>query len=234
MSSRSTIGITIGYESSETFALSQAYVRSVEQAGGQAIVLAPGTAADAVFLLERCDGLLLTGGADMDPALLGEERHPAVTRFFRERDEFELALCRAAVERDLALFAICRGTQLLNVALGGSLYQDLATQLPGSLKHNADGARWATTHEVDLLPGSRIRAILGRERVAVNSLHHQAVRSPGRELQISAVSSGDRVVEAVEAPGRRFVLGVQWHPEDFWNHGAAFAPLFASFLEATR
>ncbi len=234
MPSRPTIAITIGYESNETFALSKAYVRSVEQAGGQPIIIAPGAPGDAAPLLARADGLLLSGGADMDPALLGQERHSAVTRFFRERDEFELALCREAVGSDLPLFAVCRGQQLLNVAFGGSLYQDLAAERPGSLKHDSDSERWVTAHEVELLPKSHIRAILGREHVAVNSFHHQAVKSPGPGLDVCALSREDRVIEAVEAPGRRFVLGVQWHPEDFWNHGAAFAPLFAAFVEAAR
>lgn len=213
------------------FELHASYVRSVEQAAGLPLIVAPGGPADAGPLLERVSGLVLTGGSDVDPALFGEARHPALRRVVSERDAFEIALCREAVRRGLPVLAICRGQQVLNVALGGTLYQDIASEVPGALEHRSDGERWQTTHDVTLLPGSRIRAILGVERIDVNSFHHQAVKDVAPGLVVSARSPADGVIEGVESPVQRFVVGVQWHPEDFVGRSAAFAPLFAAFVE---
>ncbi len=231
---RPAIGITIGQDARRvgTFLLRQDYVRSVERAGGLPIVLAPGTAADAPELVDRLQGVVLSGGSDVDPALYGQPRHEKVTRVVRERDDFELALVREALSRDLPLLAICRGHQVLNVATGGTLIQDIPSQIAGAEEHDPERERWDTAHEVRIAPGTRLREILGQETVAVNSFHHQAVDRPGSGLVVSARSVGDEVVEAIEAPDRRFVLGVQWHPEGFWNQRHNFGPLFGALVEA--
>ncbi len=230
---RPPIGVTIENprHESEVFRLREDYVRSVEQAGGLPLVLAPGTPQDAPELLDHVSGLLLTGGADIDPALYGAPPHPALGEFFRERDLFELALCREALRRDLPVLAICRGHQVLNVATGGTLVQDIPSEVPGASAHDPDVERWQTCHEVDILPRTRLREILGTERVAVNSFHHQSVKQLGRDLVLSA-RSPDGVVEGIEMPPerRRFVLGVQWHPESFWDHPPGFKPLFEAFV----
>jgi putative glutamine amidotransferase len=210
------------------------YVRAVEGAGGLPLLLAPGAPEDAAEILDHVDALLLTGGADVDPALYGAARHPAVGRVLPERDAFEIALAREALDRDLPLLAICRGQQVLNVATGGTLVQDLPSEWPGASAHDPDVERWQTCHDVEILPGTRLRGILGTERVAVNSFHHQAVRDLGRGLILSALSPADRVVEGVEMPDRRFVLGVQWHPESFWDRRPSFQPLFESLVSAAR
>jgi putative glutamine amidotransferase len=233
---RPLIGITIGYSSQdrEIFSLRDDYVRAVEKAGGLPLVLAPGTADDAPALLDHLDGLLLTGGADVDPELYGEAPHESVTRVIPERDALEIALCREALRRDMPLLAICRGQQVLNVATGGTLVQDLASQWKGAVNHDPEGERWSPAHDVRILPGTRLREILGEERVAVNSFHHQAVREPGRGTVVSAYSEGDDVVEAIEVPGRRLALGVQWHPEAFWDKDGRFQPLFEALVKASR
>ena len=232
---RPVIGITIGYSAQdrEIFALRDDYIRSVETAGGLPLVLAPGTPADAPVLLDHLDGLLLTGGADVDPRLYGEAAHETVTRVFPERDALELALCREALGRDMPLLAICRGHQVLNVATGGTLVQDLPSQWKGAMNHDPEGERWSPAHDVRILPGTRLREILGRERVAVNSFHHQAVKEAGRGAVIAAYSDGDDVVEAIEVPGRRLALGVQWHPEAFWDKDGRFGPLFEALVKAS-
>ena len=233
---RPVIGITIGYSTQdrEIFALRDDYVRAVEKAGGLPVVLAPGAPEDAPPLLDHLEGLLLTGGADVDPRLYGEAAHETVTRVIPERDAMEIALCRLALRRDMPLLAICRGHQVLNVATGGTLIQDLPSQWKGAVNHDPEGERWSPAHQVRILPGTRLREILGQERVEVNSFHHQAVREPGQGTIVSAYGEEDDVVEGIEIPDRRLAVGVQWHPEAFWDKDGRFQPLFEALVKASR
>jgi putative glutamine amidotransferase len=234
---RPAIGITIGYDRRrrDLHTLRQDYVRSVEGGGGLPLVLAPGAPTDAAELLDLIDGLVLSGGSDIEPSLYGEAPHRKLGAVIRERDDFELALCREALRRDLPMLAICRGHQVLNVATGGTLIQDIPSEVSGGIEHDARCERWERTHEIRILQGTRLREILGRERVAVNSFHHQAVERVGEGLVVSACSADGKVVEGVEMPGRGFVLGVQWHPESFWNRPDGFAALFEALVaEAAR
>jgi len=234
---RPAIGITIGYDDRRQgfLGVRRDYIRSVEKARGLPLVLAPGGPADASDLLDRIVGLLLTGGSDVDPSLYGEEPHPKLGRVIRERDDFELALCRDAFRRDLPTLAICRGHQVLNVATGGTLVQDLPSEVSGGGDHDRRSERWERAHDVRILQGTRLRAILGRETVAVNSFHHQAVERLGEGVVVSALSTRDQIIEGIEMPGRRFVLGVQWHPEVFWDQPEGFGALFEAFVgEAAR
>lgn len=236
---RIPVGLTIGNSrEAEIYSLRDDYVRAVETAGGLPLVLAPGHMDDATALaaeyLDRVEALVLSGGADVDPARYGEERHESVTRVFPERDAFELALVREALRRDMPTLAICRGHQLLNVAAGGTLIQDIASQVEAAAVHDPDQERWERCHDVAILPGTRLRDILGRERVSVNSFHHQAVKELGQGLVLSARGCDDGVIEGMEMPGRRFVIGVQWHPESFWDRPPGFQPLFEALVNAAR
>lgn len=233
---RPVIGVTAGFSahSHEVFSLRDDYVRAVEKAGGLPFVLAPGPVEQVDEMLGRLDGLVLSGGADLDPGHYGEEPHETVSDVNPHRDHFELALSRAALRRDLPVLAICRGQQVLNVAMGGTLIQDIPSQVEGALDHDPKGERWAPAHDVRILPGTRLREILGRDRVAVNSFHHQSIKTPAPGLVVSACAVGDGVIEGVEMPGRRFVLGVQWHPEAFWDQPRDFQPLFAALVAASR
>lgn len=236
MAGRPAIGVTLDFsrQDRELFALRDDYVRAVEEAQGLPLVLAPGRPEDATELLDRVDGLLLTGGGDVDPALYGEAPHEKLGRVIPERDAFEVALCREALSRRMPILAICRGQQVLNVATGGTLVQDIPSQLTGGgVDHDPDTERWGTAHEVRILPGTKLRAILGADTIAVNSFHHQAVKDPGRGVVVAARSEDD-VVEGIEVAGQPFALGVQWHPEAFWDHGRRFQPLFQALVEATR
>ncbi|HET7747729.1 MAG TPA: gamma-glutamyl-gamma-aminobutyrate hydrolase family protein [Vicinamibacteria bacterium] len=231
---RAAVGLTIGNsDDPEIFHLRDDYVRSIEKAGGLPLVFAPGRAEDARELLDRVDALVLSGGADVDPALYGEARHATVERVFPERDAFEIALAREALRRDLPLLAICRGHQVLNVATGGTLVQDIPSQLPGARDHDPDTERWECCHEVEILPGTRLREVVGTDRVAVNSFHHQPVKDLGEGLVLSARGE-DGVVEGIEVPGRRYAIGVQWHPESFWDRPRTFQPLFEGLVKAAR
>jgi putative glutamine amidotransferase len=229
---RPVVGVTIGYDQrrADMFVLRRDYVRSVEKAGGLPLVLSPGRPVDAAELVSRLDGLVLSGGSDVDPELYGEKRHPKVTQVFRERDDFELALAREALDRDLPILAICRGHQVLNVASGGTLIQDIPFQLSRAVDHDPERERWETAHEVYVEPDTKLRKLLGRDKVAVNSFHHQAVKDLGRSLVVSARSLDDGVIEGIEAPDRRFAIGVQWHPEGFWKQKESFHALFEGLV----
>jgi len=233
---RPVVGVTIAYDQRRAgvYSLRQDYVRSVERAGAVPLVLAPVVAELVPELLARVQGLVLTGGTDLDPTLYGEQPDPKLGEVFRERDDFELELTRQALARDLPLLAICRGCQVLNVATGGTLVQDIASHVAGAADHDPERERWETTHDVRLLPGTLLARLLETDRVAVNSFHHQAVKELGHGLVVSARSAADDVVEAIEAPGRRFTLGIQWHPEGFWNQGGNFQVLFDALSGEAR
>jgi putative glutamine amidotransferase len=232
---RPTIGVTVGYDERRAglFLLRHDYVRSIEQAGGLPILLAPGRPEDAPEFLDRVQGLVLSGGSDVDPALYGEAPHPKLGKVIRERDDFELALTREAVARDMPLLAICRGHQVLNVAMGGTLIQDIPSEVTGGLEHDPRRERWERAHPVDIYEGTRLRDILKRGTVSVNSFHHQAIGRLGGGLVVSARSGEDRLVEGVELKARRFVLGVQWHPEAFWNREDGFQALFEALVSTS-
>jgi len=233
---RPTIGVTVGYDErrADFFLLRQDYVRSIEQAGGLPILLAPGRPGDAPELLDRIHGLVLSGGSDVDPALYGEAPHPKLGKVIRERDDFELALVREALARDTPLLAICRGHQVLNVALGGTLVQDIPSEITGGLEHDPRRERWERAHPVAIHEGTRLRDILKRGTVSVNSFHHQAIERLGDGLVVSAHSCDDQLIEGVELGSRRFALGVQWHPEAFWNREDGFQALFEALVSQSR
>jgi putative glutamine amidotransferase len=192
----------------------RSYVRAVQAAGGLAVLLPPDDAAaeDPDVLLDRLDALLLAGGTDVDPAAYGARPHPELGSTVPERDRFELALAHRALERELPLLAICRGMQMLNVACGGTLVQHVP-EVVGHEEHRHTPGQFAD-HEVRLEAGSRAAQAASADRLAVKSHHHQGVDELGESLVASGWADGDGLVEAIEDPGRRFVLGVLWHPEE--------------------
>jgi putative glutamine amidotransferase len=211
------------------------YVASVEQAGGRPRVLEVSDSPRKI--VDEIDGLLLTGGGDIDPVLYGDERHPTVEDAEPGRDEFEIDLARRAMSSDLPLLAICRGAQVLNVAAGGTLVQDIPSAIESTLAHSIVEPKSAEAHAVYVTPGSRLERALGisvdrAHTCRVNSRHHQSVGRVGSGL-ISSATAPDGVIEAIEKPDSDFCVGVQWHPENFWRTGE-FAPLFASFVSAAR
>jgi putative glutamine amidotransferase len=207
------------------------YVASVTRAGGEPLVLSNSDEPAAV--LERVDGILLSGGLDVDPALYGEAPHPT-TETAPERDRFELPLVREAVKRDVPLLAICRGVQVLNVAEGGTLVQDIPSGIATDLEHAVNEPKNHRTHAITVAPDSRLAGALGAaapgDICPVNSRHHQAVGEVAADFVVSATSP-DGIVEAIERPASTFCLGVQWHPENFWRTGE-FAGLFRNFVAA--
>ena len=211
----------------------RAYVHAVEHAGGVPILI-PFLHDFSMFdtLLPRLDGLLLSGGIDMDPALYGEAPHPLCDLPDKELDEIELRLANWALQEDIPTLGVCRGMQVLNVALGGTLYQDIDDQYPGSLHHsNRQQPRDYLAHRVNVLTGSHVEQLLGSDSFMVNSLHHQAVHTPGRDVVISGTAD-DGIAEMLEVKGRRFVIAAQFHPEEIYLKESASARLFSVFVQA--
>jgi putative glutamine amidotransferase len=210
------------------------YLRAVQRAGGVPLLLTPFHSVESLARL-RVDGLLLTGGGDIDPARFGEVRHAKTDLISPERDELELErVTRQAIDTGLPLFAICRGLQVLNVALNGTLHQHVPDVFGESIAHSQGGARSDRTHEVAVEPGSLLASLARSERLAVNSFHHQAIKDLGDGLEPVAWAD-DKVVEAVELPGARgFVLAVQWHPEELVEHDPAAERLFQALVDAAR
>jgi putative glutamine amidotransferase len=211
------------------------YEESVHRAGAESRVLPVGGApADT---LRGLDGLVLAGGEDVDPAHFGEPRHPTFRAAEPGRDEHEMALARAAVAAGLPLLAICRGAQVLNVAFGGSLVQDIPSGVSNASSHYVEAPPSAIAHEVWMTRDSLLWTLMreaaeGEDTVQVNSRHHQAVGRPGEGIIVTGTAP-DGVVEAIERPGGTFCLGVQWHPENFWRTGE-FRLLFEGFVRAAE
>lgn len=211
------------------------YEESVRRSGGDVRVLDLQTD-DPAAVVRTVDGLLLPGGRDVDPALYGEPPHRAFMAAEPGRDVWEIALVQEALAADLPLLAICRGIQVLNVARGGTLIQDIPSELEGAVNHQVREPPHAMAHDIWIAEGSLLGRLL-RERIEddtcpVNSRHHQAIRTIGRALIVTATAP-DGAIEAVEDPAQRFCLGVQWHPENFYRTGE-FRGLFEGFVEASR
>ena len=233
------IGITTSLtvdKSPERAYVNIAYIRAVQDAGGIPVLLPPHLTAEARSTLwERLNGLVLTGGGDIEPSRFEQPRHPKTDEVAPARDELELGLTRRALDEDVPLFAICRGIQVLNVALGGTLIQDLPSERPSAIAHSQREPRHEATHAVKVMgEGTRLGRVLGSLEVQVNSMHHQAIDRLGFGLREVAWAP-DGVIEGVEMPGDdHFVLGVQWHPEELVGHDQAARNLFTALVEAAR
>ncbi len=241
VSRRPLIGVTTSItvrKSPERAYVNSAYLAAVQEAGGVPVPIPPQLDAGAMDeLLARCDGFLLTGGGDVDPAIFNEPPHPSLSEVAPARDRLEIALVRHAVAAGRPLLAVCRGIQVLNVALGGSLFQDVAGEPGTEIQHQQekDGKpRDEPTHSVEVLAGSHLARVLGATELSVNSMHHQAVKAPGRGL-VPVAFAPDMIIEGMELDDPdRFVLGVQWHPEELTRKDPAARALFSAFVSASH
>ena len=223
------IGIT--FSSAFISGTAKNYIHAIKEFGGEPRILYPGVP-DAEFI--DMNGLLLTGGGDIHPRYFDQDWHPSLKYVSEARDELELPLCREAIAADLPVFGICRGIQIMSVAMQGSLYQDVPSQLIDPLTHPAKNSSEDSEHEIEIESDSLLSKLIGKSSDEVNSAHHQAVDGIGEGFIVTA-QSADGVIEAMENPSKRFVLGVQYHPErmtatpEFREHRRK---LFEAFIEA--
>ncbi|MHB8628495.1 MAG: gamma-glutamyl-gamma-aminobutyrate hydrolase family protein [Aggregatilineales bacterium] len=211
-----------------------AYVRALETAGGLPVLIPPTSSSETLrAIYERVDGVLLIGGGDIDPELYGVSDNGGVElrSVSADRDTAEIALTRWAAHDDKPLFGICRGIQVMNVALGGTLYRHIPSDYQTAIDHDLDGvgSRRIEGHTVTVSPGTILAELLGQTTVPVNSMHHQAIQALGTELTPVAIAT-DGLVEAVERHGSRFFVGVQWHPEELYEYSAPMRRLFEGFI----
>jgi putative glutamine amidotransferase len=218
--------------------MGQRYVEALRSSGAVPVLLPlmPHDPEAMRSMFDRLDGVFLTGGVDVDPARYGEERHPLCGALDPDRDAVELMLLEHATAKGLPVLAVCRGIQILNVARGGTLYQDVGAQVPAALKHDhfptpEKPSRTFLAHDVTVTAGSRIAGILGEAVVPVNSMHHQAIKELAGDLRPTAYAP-DGIIEAVEGMSGGYLVAVQWHPEELVETQPGMRRLFASFVEA--
>ncbi|GMV51148.1 gamma-glutamyl-gamma-aminobutyrate hydrolase family protein [Nitrospirales bacterium NOB] len=216
-----------------TYFLRARYIRAIEELGGIPVILPLVASRPARHrLLEGLDGLLLTGsGPDLDPTLYGERQRYKFATVANRRAHFELDLVHSALQTDIPTLAICGGMQTMNVACGGTLYQDIPSQVEGALPHRQTTPAVRLSHSISIVPGSLLDRIVRQPRMRVNSSHHQSVKTVGQTLMASATAP-DGIVEAIEQPAHRFFLGLQWHPEFLFERHLLHRRLFQAFLRS--
>jgi putative glutamine amidotransferase len=233
MKNKPLIGLTcsIDYDKEFTF-LKQGYYKAVQEAGAIAFLLPADEFGYENEIIDRLDGILLTGGPDIDPKFFGEESYTYNGGICPDRDKQEIALAKLAFEKGKPILGICRGIQVLNAAIGGTLYQDINTQIKEEniLKHGQEAPRWYPSHEISISRDSLIYECFGKDTARVNSFHHQAVRDVAPGFKVTAHSS-DGVIEAIEYTGNKFAVGVQWHPETMWQKDALYLEIFKAFVK---
>ncbi|MBQ8236648.1 MAG: gamma-glutamyl-gamma-aminobutyrate hydrolase family protein [Oscillospiraceae bacterium] len=231
---RPVIGICPLYdEKRESYWMLPGYMNMLEAQGAIPMMLPLTTDTGMLdYFLETCDGFILTGGQDVSPAVYGQEKTDLCGVNIPQRDEMDAYILKEAIAKDKVVLGICRGHQLMNAALGGTLYQDVATQHEAPINHRMQPPYDGVEHKVDLIPGSPMAALLGA-RMGVNSCHHQAIRDLAPCLKVQAMAA-DGIAEAVYMPGKRFVWGVQWHPEFAWKVSEDNRKIVAEFLKAAK
>lgn len=230
---RPTIGITANFDEEKYVSILRlTYVESVVEAGGKPVLIpvVPGSVAEE--LLSLVDAVLFPGGVDVDPMLYGEPPSIHLGKVNPRLDALEIRLAKKALESDLPILGICRGCQVVTVAAGGTLIQDIPSQVRGAIKHFQSAPRWYGTHEVILDENSLVARVFGCRQLVVNSFHHQAIKEPGHGFTITARSS-DGVPEACEGE-KGFKLLLQWHPEGMWKKDRIFLEPFKALVQAAK
>ena len=226
------IGIVPSWAEEKKIAVNQDYVEAVLRAGGTPVLFPMTDDREQIHrLLDQTDGLLLTGGQDIDPQEYGESKQTYCGDCSSYRDAMEFSLSREALARRIPILAICRGIQVLSCVLGGSLYQDLASQFGTQLSHPRYDMAGDPVHEVEVMPDTLLSSIVGAGPLRVNSRHHQGIKALGKNLRINA-KAPDGLIEGIELPDHPFVLGVQWHPESLSDRYPEHQRLFDAFIHS--
>lgn len=217
------------------FYLNKNYCTAVEKSNGVPMLLSVTQHEEVVdAYLETISGLIVSGSGDLDPCYYGEDPLPGLGPINPERQSFEVMIVQRAIEKQTPVLGICGGAQLLNVVAGGSLFQDIAAQVPGALSHRPRAPRWYPFHTIRIHPESRLRQILKVDTLKVNSRHHQSVKTLGKGVMVNA-EAADGIVEGIEMAGHPFAMGVQWHPEEGFERGDVYSKaLFHSFIKAAK
>ncbi len=233
---RPLIGITPWYDyDKKTTYIKDGYCEGVNRAGGLGMLIpmtVDGNVVDGI--MARCDGFLISGGPDVDPKYYGEKNLPFNQDISPYRDLLEIHIIKKAIELNKPLLGICRGIQLMNVAMGGSLYQDIYSQIKDRelVKHSQTAPKWYPTHNISIEMGSRILDIFGKQTVGVNSFHHQAIKEVAPGFAVSSRAE-DGIIESIEYANHIFAVGVQWHPELMWRKDEAFLSLFEELVRCS-
>jgi len=229
------LGVSCSWDDDrEKYYLNSLYARGITTVGGIPFIIPDCLDKKAIQELPSVlNGVLLSGGGDVDPAYFGEEPLPACGEITPQRDAFEIELVRICLAAGLPVLGICRGAQIINIAAGGDIYQDIHTQIRGSLQHNQRAPYWAPTHTIFIQTGTRLETVVREKAIRVNSFHHQSVRNPAPGFMISARSS-DGVIEAIESTTHPFALGVQCHPEGMWEKDLRFLEFFRALVTAAQ
>lgn len=227
------IGITCGHqwEGIERYYVNQAYVTSILQAGGIPVLIPYMNVTLLAQMLKQVQGILIPGGIDIDANLFSHDIHPQCGKIDPMWDELDITVIRIALARNLPLLGICRGCQILNVACGGSLIQDIPSQTQSQINHRPEAPKWYATHEISIQPDSKLSQILHTTNTRVNSFHHQAVLQVAPGFQVTAVAN-DGIIEAIESVEHDYVIGVQWHPELMLDYYPEFKNLFSELIRA--
>ena len=228
------VGVTSSFNLvGHSFCLEESYIEAIMESSGIPLIIPPQKSEEDIKkIFRQIDALLLPGGPDVDPIHFGEEPQYKL-EIDPERDNLELILAKMAFSEDKPILGICRGIQVMNIAAGADIYQDLIAQRPGTLVHKQNAPKWHSTHEVEIQPETMLLKILGESHLRVNSYHHQAVRKLAPGFRASALAK-DGVIEAIENPSLNFALGVQWHPELMWKRYALFKRLFVALIRAAK
>ncbi|HZJ82813.1 MAG TPA: gamma-glutamyl-gamma-aminobutyrate hydrolase family protein [Clostridia bacterium] len=231
------IGISCDYDwKKETAQLHRGYYDAVLEAGGIPYLI-PNLGKDSIDdMLDIVGGVMLTGGNDIDPMYFGESPHPKLGDINPYRDEMEIELAKESMDRDIPILGVCRGVQVMNIAMGGTIYQDTASQWKGSSplqKHSQLAPLWYGSHKVKLIQDSKLRSIMMVDTLWTNSFHHQAIKEIAHSFHVTA-TCGDGIIEGIESPQHRFALGVQWHPEKMWEKDPSMLQLFRALVDATK
>lgn len=231
------IGLSCSYEKDENnhrIFLKHSYLDAIRHFGGIPLVLpSEGNADELEYLVSQCDGLLLTGGMDIEPAFYGEEKWNDTVATTPDRDRSESLILQLAEARDLPILGICRGIQIINVYYGGTLYQDIPTQNPSEIIHSMGASLNQPCHNCHLQHGSPIHTLIGRDQIRVNSFHHQSVKDVAPGFAVMGRCE-DGIIEAIWNPSKRFLWAVQWHPEEIWKIEDSSAVLFRALISACQ